>query len=368
MNDEDSENRDSTTPVPESSDDDDSPDFQPPMKRPRMQDESIQQMQRQLNLLSRIVHANLSAPVSVAPASSVNNDPGSSNFLNMPKPPEVRTLSFGDLKTSVDEKRTVPSAPKDRVDAIISLQRFGSIDWKEVRYAPVLRSFLASPGFIDLKINEELCHLEKGKDPVAPTERALAGLSNAILENRNLLRSSLQGIVDWASANPDQLNAQSLFDQFNSSFGMNSLIMKNYEQMLQIVCGKRAECIEVRRERLIGEVTTKNLQVALRKLPPSAEYLFAKDNLSGLMQSLGGAQVWLNTPSYVVKRSSGQKYGQSSKGYSNRSQQIPNNPKRPFVQKEEHSQRPNNNKGNKTFPKNEQSKSKDDSFRKKPGK
>lgn len=325
------------------------------------------QMKQQLQFLSNVVNSTLTTPSLAIPSTSGTTPVMPMNFLTMPAPIETRTLEFGEVETSVDEKRVLPLASDARLKIINNLQRFGSNAWKEVRYASALKSFLAFPGFTDLKVNEELCYLEKGKDFIAPTERALAGLSNAILEHRELLRNTLQSIVDWTSTNPKDLNSQSIFEKLNLSFGMNSQIMKNYEQILQIICGKRSECIEARRERLITELPNKNLKSALRKLPPSSEYLFARENLSSLMQSLGGPQVWLNTPSYITaKRSSSHRSDQNSSKAYNRTQYRSNNSKKFYTQKDDQTQRPNNNKGNRNFQKKDQPKPKsDESFRKK---
>ena len=64
---------------------------------------------------------------------------------------------------------------------------------------------------------------------------------------------------------------------------------------MQFICGKRAECIENRRERLLSQLQNKNVQAALRRIPPSSEYFFSKEKLAPLIQSLEGSQNWLNT-------------------------------------------------------------------------
>lgn len=71
---------------------------------------------------------------------------------------------------------------------------------------------------------------------------------------------------------------------------------------MQVICGKRAECIEIRRERLLTEIRNKNVQAAVRKVPPSQEYLFDKTQLHPSIQSLGESQTWLKTPSYVTSK------------------------------------------------------------------
>ena len=107
----------------------------------------------------------------------------------------------------------------------------------------------------------------------------------------------MQQVVDWAFSNSEDFKPDSLFENLSLLFGSSSQIQKNFDQIMQVICGKRAECIENRRERLLPELQNRNVGVALRGVPPSAEYLFGKDNLSPLIQSLGGSQSWLNTPS-----------------------------------------------------------------------
>ena len=112
--------------------------------------------------------------------------------------------------------------------------------------------------------------------------------------------------------------------------------------MLQVVCGKRAECIETRRERLLAEAPNKNVQGALRRIPPSSEYLFGKEYLVSLIQSLGGAQSWLRTPSYTNPRKPFRKreYNQNKPG----SRQPMNNQARTSHQSDSRPDiKPNNN-------------------------
>ena len=187
----------------------------------------------------------------------------------------------------------------------------------ERRYSNTLRNFTASPDFTDLKVNEELCYLDRKKDPILATERVLAGLSNAILEQKDVLIISLQEIVDWAFSNPRDFNPNTLFDKLSSAFGSGSQMLKNFDQIMQIICGKRAECIENRRERLLSELQNKNVQAALRRVPRSSEYLFSKEKLAPLIQSLRGSQNWLNTPSYMTTKRSLQKKDSAPSGSGN---------------------------------------------------
>ncbi|CAD6224469.1 GSCOCG00011776001-RA-CDS [Cotesia congregata] len=97
------------------------------------------------------------------------------------EPPLSDTLDLGKYKTEVNAKKKVVQADPTKLQTLSGLQRFDMDDWKEIRYGDTLKEFSASPGFTELKINEELCYLDKGKDYLQSTERVLAGLANAVL-------------------------------------------------------------------------------------------------------------------------------------------------------------------------------------------
>ncbi|XP_044597256.1 uncharacterized protein LOC123273847 [Cotesia glomerata] len=169
-------------------------------------------------------------------------------------------------------------------------------DWKDIRYGDTLREFSASPGFTELKVNEELCYLDKGKDYQQSTERLLAGLANAVLT---------QDIIEWANQYPYGIGSQDLINMFILNFGEKSETFRNSEKMLQIICGKRASYIEARRERIINEAPNKQVQGALKRIPLSPEYLFGKEKLSSLITSLGVAQTWFKKPAHSSGKQSG---------------------------------------------------------------
>lgn len=130
----------------------------------------------------------------------------------------------------------------------------------------------------------------------------MGGLCNAVLEQSELLQSGLQTIVDWSFSNPADFSPDTLFERLLSAFGPGSQMSKMSDQILQIICGKRAETIEARRERLLEELPMKTIQAAARKIPPGVDYLFEKEGLRSLIQSLGGSQTWLKAPSYLSSK------------------------------------------------------------------
>ncbi|CAK1580759.1 unnamed protein product [Parnassius mnemosyne] len=191
----------------------------------------------------------------------------------------IHQLNLGEVFTVTDNNKVIKNASQSRLESLVKLQHFGTEEWKEVKYSKVLHNFLAKPSFIELKIKDELCHLNKGKDYLANTEKTLAGLTNGLLEHKEIVRSNLQEIVNWSNNSSSDLTPENLFNKIMTVFGPNTQYYKNMEQIVQVVCGKRTECIEIRRERILSEISNKNLQATLRKLPPSAEHLFEHNSL-----------------------------------------------------------------------------------------
>lgn len=70
---------------------------------------------------------------------------------------------------------------------------------------------------------------------------------------------------------------------------------------MQIVCGKRAECVETRQERILAEIPNKTLREGLRKIPPSTEHLFEKTALNLHVQQTDGIDKWIR-PYFLIDK------------------------------------------------------------------
>ncbi|CAL1687594.1 unnamed protein product [Lasius platythorax] len=88
------------------------------------------------------------------PSTSAGGIESDNSFLI--NPATSKPLVLGEIQTKIDDKNVVKQASKEWVDAVVRLQHFSSDSWKEVKYSKALQSFLASPGFTELKINNEL--------------------------------------------------------------------------------------------------------------------------------------------------------------------------------------------------------------------
>ena len=154
-------------------------DGEPRRKRRRI-DPQIRELNAKVEFLTDLIMRNYQnheerpdSPDNIS-NSKVLGEPGQ-EFLTMPTE-GAKTLELGQCKVDIDEKKILQPACAERLTDLINLQKFNSPDWKQVRYSNALKSLLASPGFCELKVNEELCYLNKGRDPLLLTERVLAGL------------------------------------------------------------------------------------------------------------------------------------------------------------------------------------------------
>lgn len=258
-----------------------------------------------MNNLNNVPPSNTNAPLTAASANTLNSNmhmPGtikapqsdSAPFLQRPVTliENNQKLDLGNLSTLLKDPKMASSDPS-RVKRLEELQKFNDVNWKEVRYAEALKSYCAQPGFIELNVNDELRQFSKGKHFIVPVERSYAALSNALLSQQECLKQQLQEFVDWAASPTADLTASNIFDKISELFNTKSKFHKTSEDIMQIVCGKRAECIESRRERILAEIPNKLLREGLRKIPPSVECLFDTTALASYIQRTGGVDKWI---------------------------------------------------------------------------
>lgn len=218
-------------------------------------------------------------------------------------PNKRRKYDKSQIKALIDINKVIPPAKKVRLNQLNSLQHFDTPAWKGLRYKTILQSYTAAPGFIALKVNEELSHLNKTKDFLVSADNFLAGLTNAQLEQQELHKEGIQNLVNWAASNPSDLNPNTLITKVSDFLGPDSPLHKCSERIIQLICGRRSETIEIRRDRLIKQIPSTNLKASLRAIPPSNEYLFSQEALHPVIQSHGGLQNWLNIPNYFKEKS-----------------------------------------------------------------
>jgi hypothetical protein len=203
-------------------------------------------------------------------------------------PAENITPVFAMPEPAIALKEPALLAPSGKsLEIIKRLQHFDSKEWNEVRYSKVLKEYVADPGFKELEINLDL--QTKDPSPVFPQmERAFAALSHAILLQREALQNSLREVIEW-STNTEDLSPLSLKIKIQEKFSAQGEYNKISDDMLQICCGKRAEVIEHRRDKILANCVRDFEKEALKKIPPTIENLINEEKLSSQLQKLGGS-------------------------------------------------------------------------------
>jgi hypothetical protein len=242
---------------------------------------------------SEPVQNSAPSPKQIPSVSAFSNFPLHHPAATMgPSTVEPRLLSLRAVDTSLKDPRT-PRAIPEHLKRVEALQRFSDPSWKDVRYADALKLHCASPGFVDLDINDELRQFVKGKDYTASSEKVIAAICNGLITQQKLLNDTLQQFINWTVSNDTVLSANNIFDKITDLFKSTSKFHKINEEIMQMVCGKRAEYIETRRERILSEIANKNLREGLRKIPPSSKYLFDEPQLRAYVQNTGGIDKWV---------------------------------------------------------------------------
>lgn len=179
--------------------------------------------------------------------------------------------------------------PRDRLEVLERLQRFNQKDWTNVRYNKVIREHLADPGFKELEVNCELQPYDSGSPQQAAIERSFAAITHAALKHREQLQQSLQKLVEWGFEVQD-VSPETLYEKVNELFGGQNDLQKCSDDLLQITCGKRAEIIEFRRDRILNSCKQKSDRKVLMQIPPTSSHLFNEEALSTQLQKLGGVK------------------------------------------------------------------------------
>lgn len=257
-------------------------------------------------------------------------------------PVEPRLLNLSHVTTSLKDPK-VSRADPEHLRRLDTLQKFGDPSWKDVRYTDALKLHIATPGFVDLEVNDELRQFVKGKDYTANSEKIIAAICNGLITQRDLLSQNLQEFINWTALSSTVLSSENIFDKISELFQPTSKFHKVSEEIMQMVCGKRAEYIENRRERILSELANKNLREGLRKIPPSSKHLFDEIQLRAYIQNTGGMDKWVRPWFHAVKDT--QKADVKSSNKSNKPGPSRDFSNQPFRREGESSAK----KGNNTF-------------------
>ncbi|KAJ2949854.1 hypothetical protein O0L34_g11171 [Tuta absoluta] len=194
-------------------------------------------------------------------------------------------LNF-DLQTKLKDP-PVPKASEQMVNLLQGVQYFEKSDWCEVRYAEVQKLYNQTPGFIELEANEEIRAYDQLRH-LAYADKAYAALTLCVLKQREALQNNLQELLIWARDTND-LNVDTLHEKINVLFAQGEY-SKVSADLLQLVCGHRAEVIQMRRDGITNFVRDPLVKSTIRKVPPSNRCLFSAETLTTALEKAGGVK------------------------------------------------------------------------------
>ncbi|CAH0723181.1 unnamed protein product, partial [Brenthis ino] len=206
------------------------------------------------------------------------------------------------LKTSLKEP-TVLSTSSDHLQLLNSFQHFNSENWTNVRYSEIQKLYNARPGFVELEVNDEIKQFDKINNLVT-TDRSLGAITHGIIMQSDALKSGVFDLLQWVQDTDNFVKVdleKKIKDIFSGEFQKISL------DCLQLLCGRRADIIEQRREAFLNFVKDRFLKATLKKTPPSCDFLFSKEQFSDFLNNNGGINKIFSRPSFSAqeKRSTG---------------------------------------------------------------
>lgn len=202
--------------------------------------------------------------------------------------PTITAESTNTLKLSLNTVLKEPSVPKSlktHVDTIQAIQHFDSEDWSNLRYSEVQKHYCSRPGFTELESNDEIKPYDRFPN-LSLTERGFAAITQALIKQQEAAQSSIDSLVKWSKSSSD-LSPQSLLDKIKELF-VEGDFQKISNDALQLACGHRADLIQQRRDNILRSVKDKYFKATLRKIPPSSEFIFQKENFSSAVDKNGG--------------------------------------------------------------------------------
>lgn len=195
--------------------------------------------------------------------------------------------SSNEITFDIETKLKEPSVPKTSekfLKMLSDVQRLGSSSWSEIRYAETQKLYNHRPGFIDLDTNEEV-KLYDTMRYLKYADKSYAAITYCILKQKESLQESIRNLLSWANSN--DVNFDNLSCKVDELF-LKGDLNKISSDLLQLVCGHRAESIEMRRESITSQVKDPSLKALLNKIPPSNSYIFDSEQFTTALEKAGG--------------------------------------------------------------------------------
>ncbi|XP_073961745.1 uncharacterized protein isoform X2 [Choristoneura fumiferana] len=140
-----------------------------------------------------------------------------------------------------------------------------------------------SEGYTDLETNDEVKEYDQNPHLVQ-ADRAFGALTYCMIKQQEALHAAVQDVLAWAQGSTEIVH-ESLREKLNSVF-LSGDYYKVSEDFLQVICGHRAEVIQMRRNGITKRVKDKLVKSALRKIPPSGTSLFNAEAFTAAIEKI----------------------------------------------------------------------------------
>lgn len=188
--------------------------------------------------------------------------------FNLPSTSTGAKPSF-DFSPVTREQEPIIPEPEPNIKAQgLDCQRLGSSSWNRIRYIEVQKKLQASPVFSQLLTNHGLnSQTTPYSEFLAKSDSTFGTLCHGLLKQRQCFQTAILEIISKHPESAETVKA--MFGETQSEFRIIS------DDLLQLVCGKRAEVLDLRRK-FHGNVN-QALSPLLQKIPPSATHLFEEE-------------------------------------------------------------------------------------------
>lgn len=181
----------------------------------------------------------------------------------------------------------VPQTPETYLKALNDCQLFDNKEWSEIRYSEVQKLYNYSPGFTDLEINDEIKAYDSQRH-LAYADKAYGALTFCVLKQRDALQKGMTDLISWAH-DAGSITGGQLREKIGELFSAGEY-HKVSSDMAQLICGHRAETIQMRRDGIIYHVRDPLVKSQLRKIPPSNKHVFNAESLTIALEKIGGVK------------------------------------------------------------------------------
>lgn len=264
-------------------------------KRSRKSNRMMDKLFKEIGeLKNQITIAKSSDPVaqeSVSICSGVSGDLyNQHDCLDADSLDDVETQNYNsDFTFEIETKLKEPSVPKtpdNFLKMLLDIQHFGDASWSEVRYADTQKLYNHSPGFTELDTNDEVKMFDTLRH-LAYADKSYAAITYCILKQKEALQESIRTLLSWAKTNDANLD---LLGTKVEELFLKGDFHKVSSDLLQLVCGHRAESIEMRRENITSQVRDPLVKVSLNRIPPSPTHIFDSEPFTAALEKAGGVR------------------------------------------------------------------------------